>query len=150
MSGLPLPTGAPGGSLSSDVTSELFAAQLGAAYHWDVTRCLELTVIGKAMLGAHRRDVVVTDANLLSGGSHRASSDETEFGWGFELEGRALYRITPRLGVTAGAALNYFGQMGRAEDAFDFTQASTGAVQARQQGDGLLAVTFLVGLHLNF
>ena len=148
--GFRLPTGAGSGFLQSEVESDFFAAQFALAAHWDVAPRWEVSLLGKGLVGLVSTDTEVNDVSLLSGGPHAASADDGAFGWGFEAEARVLYRITPRIGVTAGVAALYLGETSRAHEAFDFTQAGTGAVQVRQGGGDLLALTLLVGLHLNF
>lgn len=147
---LPLATTGSGAYLSSDVSTELLAAQLSAAATWNAARGVELSLLGKCLLGGATRETEVLDCSVLSGGTHRSTTSATEFGWGIEVEGRALFRITQRVGLTVGAAVLYVDGACRAYDAFDFSQAGTGAVQARDDGNGLLAVTFLMGLQVDF
>ena len=94
--GFRLPTGAGGGFLQSEVESDFFAAQFGLAAHWDVAPRWEVSLLGKGLVGLVSTDTEVNDVSLLSGGPHAASADDGAFGWGFEVEARVLYRITPR------------------------------------------------------
>jgi len=150
MRGLTLPNAGGTAFLQSDVISELFAAQFGAAIAWDVATRWEISLLGKGLVGLAYDRARVNDVSVLSGGPHASKNEGGEFGWGFEVEGRALFRLTSHLGLTAGVAALYLGETTRASESFDFTQAGTGAVQARRGGDDLFAVSFLLGVHLNF
>jgi hypothetical protein len=142
--------GAGAAFVESDVDNHFLAGQLAARVRWDVGRNLELSVTGKGLLGAIRREVDVSDANLFSGGAHSAASEETEFGWGAELEVGALWRLSNCFGITAGYTALFVGEVVRGHDGMDFSQASTGAVQAQQVTDEVLIHGFFVGIQLSF
>jgi hypothetical protein len=97
-----------------------------------------------------RRNIRVNDDSIFVGGPHASNNEETEFAFGGELELGLLYRITRNVGVTAGYTLLFVDGIVRPNDAMGFSQAATGAVQARQATSELLLHSVYAGLQFNF
>jgi hypothetical protein len=136
--------------VESNADNQFFGGQVAARARWEVGRNLELGVTAKGLLGAIRREVDVSDLNAFSGGLHGASSDDTEFGWGAEVEVSALWRINRCFGVTLGYQALFLGDVVRAHEGMDFSRVDTGAVQARQETDGVLIHGVFAGIQWSF
>ena len=150
VSGLQLPNQGGTGYMEADALSQLVAGQIGVGGYWNVSRKIELSLLGKALLGWQSQRIDVRDDSVLSGGPHSASTRDRDFGWGFEVEARALWHVNRWLGLSAGAAMLYMGDVSRAWESFDLTQGATGAVQARNAPGEFVAVSLLVGVHFTF
>lgn len=143
----------PGGGSAlahSDVGTDFIAGQLGGDARWLATKNLEVGIGAKLMLGAKKTDAKVNDVSVLAGGAHASSSRKTEFGLGAELEVSLLRRFTRNISGTLGYTLLFMNDAVRADDAMDFSQAATGAVQTKLDGSSLLVHSFFLGVQINF
>ncbi len=131
-------------------TENLFVGvQIGVAAAWDVSPSFVLTGSLKGLAGNVSREARVSDQSIFVGGPHASGSEEDEFVLGAEAELGLLWRVTPRLGVTATYTLLLLDGVLRGYDAMDFTHSTSGAVQARQRTDQLVAHSLFLGLELN-
>ncbi|MDF1702461.1 MAG: hypothetical protein P1V36_15025, partial [Planctomycetota bacterium] len=115
----------------SQVDTTLIAGQLGASGQWLVTERTEIGITGKVLLGSLYSGIDVEDDSIFVGGPHNAAATDTSFGLGGEIEVSLTHWLTRDLGLTAGYTLLFVNDVVRANQAMDFSQAGTGAVQAR-------------------
>ena len=139
---------APTSFLQSDVENTVWAGQVLGALTYGCG-CWEVTGSGRLFLGSMNRMIRIDEDSILSGGVKAAELENTEFGWGFELGLDVRYRFSPCFSLTAGYALVFIGDAQRAADAMDFTQGVTGAVQAQQQLDNVVAHSLFVGFQFD-
>jgi hypothetical protein len=138
------------GFVASDVQNTFFGAQVMIAAHIDASQCLEFYASGKGLFGQMNRDIDIADDSIFAGGPHSASLSDEEFVFGIDFELGLKWRITPRLAITAGYELFILDGVQRAEDAMDFSQSNSGAVQARQTPDQVVTHSLFLGLSINF
>jgi len=134
---------------SSEVDSNLIAAQFGAAAHWLISPRTELGLTGKLLLGSLYSGADVADNSVFVGGAHTSAATDTTFGLGAEFEIGLLHRFSRSFAITAGYTLLFVNDVVRANDAMDFSQATTGAVQAKLDRSELLIHTLTFGLQFN-
>jgi hypothetical protein len=146
----PILPGAGPPFVRSEVENRFLGGQIGGAIRRDVGERFTLSFVLKGLVGGIRRKADVSDANVFAGGTHSASSTDSELVLGMEAELGFRWRLSSRMAITGGYTLTALDNVLRAHDAMDFTQSTSGAVQARQQTDQLIAHTFFVGLNLNF
>jgi len=137
------------GFFQSSTNTDFLAGQLGAAAHYTPWKNFEVGLIGKALLGSMRRNLDVTDDSIFVGGMHAATSEKTEFGFGAEFELALLWRLNRRIALTGGYALLFLNDIVRADDALDFSQGGTGAVQAQQKTSAYLNHSIFAGFQFN-
>ena len=142
--------GGPGAFVASDVENTFIGLQIGAVMHWELSPTFELQASLKGLAGNLNRDLTVSDNDIFSGGAHIATSEEDEVVFGADIDIGARWRITNRLTITAGYNLLFLDGVSRANDAMDFSQANSGAVQAQHETDQLLIHSVFVGLEVNF
>jgi hypothetical protein len=132
----PGPPGTP--FVRSRTVNELVGGQIVGAAWRDVSDELALKVVAKGIFGSVRRDLVVEDEAIFSGGQHRSTDETSEFGWAVEATLALGYRVSPRVALTLGYTVLYVDKVVRANDALDFGQAGSGVVRTRRETDNLL------------
>jgi len=135
---------------ASGATSQFAGLQVGGVLRWRVARRLELLGTLKALGGWARREVDVSDRSIFAGGSHAATASDDDMTWGGEVELGFRWHVKRHISITGGYNLLALDGMQRAADAMDFTQSTSGAVQARIQDDVLLLHSIFLGLTLDF
>ena len=148
--GAPFPglMGSPG--IHSAVDNSYIAGQLGLSYERDLSRCLKLYGRVTGLIGSMRNDIVVRDESFFAPGAHSARLEASNLALGGELQLGLRYVLSSRLALDAGYQLLILDEIVRANDAMDFTQSNTGAVQAIRRTDTLVAHVFLVGFTVGF
>ena len=134
----------------SDVENQFIGVQLGANWHWDINNCFNILATLKIMAGNVRRKATVTDQSIFAGGPHRATSEEDQIvlGGDFEIMGR--WRVTRYLTVVGGYNFLVLDGVLCANDAMDFGNSFSGAVQAQQETDQMIYHGFFAGVQLTF
>jgi len=141
---------APNAFLEAQVNNRFLGLQAMAQWTQRVTPRFEIGLTGKALLGAMNRDMTETDVSIVTGGvTTNGKREETDFGWGFELEVSALWRVMARVGITASYSMLYLSDITRAEQAIDLSQAATGSVQLRDRSDSTLLHSFFLGVRID-
>lgn len=138
------------GYVRSEVENDWLGAQLMLAAHADVSDCVEVYGSLKAMFGSVDRTVHVTDLDIFAGGSHSADADDDEFVFGLDFELGLKWRLSPCLLIGASYNMFFLDGVQRAEDGFDFGLSNSGAVQAQQSPDQLVAHSVFFGVTFNF
>ncbi len=135
--------------ITSQTDNFFVGLQAGVAANWDLSPTFVLSGSFKGMVGNITREARVSDQSIFVGGPHSSSNDEDEIVLGAEFELGVLWRLTPRLGITATYTFLMLDGVLRGYDAMDFTRSTSGAVQARQETDQLITHSVFVGLNLN-
>ena len=135
--------------IGAEARNALFAAQLMAGATYRVSSRFELMADAKVLGGVLTSTVDITEDSILSGGSKAASKDNNEFGWGVEGTVEARFRIGSRLWIRGSAEVLFIDGVQGATDSFDFSQASTGAVQARTLTSDRVISTLFLGVDLD-
>jgi hypothetical protein len=146
----PIGVGAGAAFVDSLSINRFIGGQLGAAGTWGLSERLEATFGAKGLVGSIDRSVRVAGNNIFVGGPTRSSVNEDEVTFGFDIEASLKFRLTPRFALTAGYNLLFLDNVVRAYDAMDFSQAFSGAVQARQELGQLVIHTVFAGINVNF
>ncbi|MHC5011306.1 MAG: BBP7 family outer membrane beta-barrel protein [Planctomycetota bacterium] len=134
--------------IQSDAENAFFGGQLVGEVTEDISSCFEAGLRIGILVGSLSTDARVVDEAIFSGGRHTARNDGSEFTWGFELNAALTYRVSRTFGVVFSYNLLYLDDILRANKAMDFTQANTGAVQARRRTESMLTQMFLIGFEL--
>ncbi len=141
---------APGAFVDSKVTNNFYGGQVGVVAHDDFSDCLEGYAGLKILFGQVSRDIKVTDDSIFAGGPHSSRLKDDEFVLGADFELGFKWHMTPRISLTGGYELFLLDGVQRANDALDFSHSTTGAVQARQSTDQVLAHSLFLGVSFNF
>ena len=139
---------APTSFLQSDVENSLYAGQLMGAWAYAPGRWA-FTLSGRLFLGSMNRKVRIDEDSILSGGVKAGEAEATEFGWGVEAGFDILFRLNRCLALTAGYSFLYASEVTRANDAMDFTQAITGAVQPSTRAGSVYAHAIMLGIQVD-
>ncbi len=143
-------TGLAAGSFLSNTAKNTFiGAQLGGSAAW-VRRKFEAGVSVKGLLGHMQNDVRERDTAIVTGGATTDSQRETSnFGYGVEAEASILFRLTRRIGLTAAYTMLWLGNVSRAGETLDFSQAMTGSVQAGTNTESVLIHSVWAGVRVD-
>lgn len=138
------------GYVRSEVSNDFIGAQGMLAAHVDVSPCVEVFGSLKAMFGSVNRDIDVSDLDIFAGSTHAASVDDDEFVFGLDFELGVKWSLSKCLALGASYNMLFLDGVQRAEDSFDFGQSNSGAVQARQDPDQLVAHSIFFGVTFTF
>jgi hypothetical protein len=138
------------GFVDSDVENTWWGLETGVALHVDVHDDLEAYGSFKALFGSMSRDANVSDDSIFAGGPHSASASDDEIEIGADLEIGVRWKIARHITVTGAYNLLVLDGVQRAEDAFDFSHSTTGAVQAKNDPTQLVIETLFVGVTIDF
>jgi len=138
------------GFVRAEVQNDFIGAQAMLAAHADISDSMEFYGSLKAMFGSVDRQIDVTDLDVFAGGFHSASVDDDEFVFGLDFEIGLKWHLSRCLALGASYNLLFLDNVQRGEDAFDFSQSNSGAVQARQATDQLVVHSLFFGVSFNF
>lgn len=138
------------GFVRSEVKNRFIGMQAMFATHADISENFEFFGSLKAMFGSIDREIDVTDLDIFAGSFHSASIDDDEFVFGLDVELGFKWRLSRCIGVGLSYNLLFLDNVQRGEDAFDFSQSNSGAVQARQAPDQLVVHSIFFGVNFNF
>ncbi len=136
--------------VNSDVENRLIGGQVGIRADWDIGRSFTMSLGVKAIMGDLTRKASVTDTSIFVGGPHASSFEQTEIVFGTDIELGIRWRVTRCISITAGYNLLFLDNVLRANDAMDFTQSQSGAVQAKDDVDQLIIHSLFAGVNFNF
>ena len=117
---------------------------------WHATSCLDLRLSASVIAGPSWRDVAMQSSDFVTPGAKRSNEDFVSLFVGGAFETTLRWRLNRWLSVTAGYEALVVTDVQRADDAFDFTRASTGAVQITDNTDTLFVQTVALGLRFDF
>jgi hypothetical protein len=136
--------------LEGKADSTLWAAQGAAAWRLGAWKRFEVAVLGKGMVGLLDRDLREHDTSIVTGGTTTdAHRERTQLGWALEGEIQATFRPVRRVGITAAYSLLLIGDVTRANEMLDFSQAATGSLQIRDTKSSLLVHALWFGVRID-
>ncbi|MHC5012064.1 MAG: BBP7 family outer membrane beta-barrel protein [Planctomycetota bacterium] len=146
---LPIVPAAGPASIVSEADNTFVGIQLGGAWHYDFSPTFEFRIAARGLIGNVNQDTTVTDANVLAGGTHVSRVDYDEIRLGADVDVGFFLRLSPRFGVTLGYNMFLLDGVARANNAMDFTQSVSGAVQAAIADDQIVNHSLFLGLNIN-
>lgn len=139
----------PTSRLDTEASSGLLALAIGG----DVRRSFgrfELAATGRGYVGYLATRTEIDENSILSGGGKSsAETNNEDFGWALELSAMARVRLGNRMWLRGGYQFLYFPDAARAAGGADFSQANTGAVQARIVTDDIFVHTLFLGIDID-
>ena len=135
--------------LESDADTLFLGLQAGVAWTWQPHDCVSLRIGAHVLAGPSLRDVAISDRGFFTPGTKRTQDHITSGAIGGAFEATLQWRIASWLSITAGYEALVLSSVQRADDAFDFSQGASGAVQLRHHTETLAAQTLAAGLRFD-
>jgi hypothetical protein len=137
------------GSFASDIDNDLIAAELVAEGVWKLSGCWDFLARGSVFAGWMHREGEMSAVNItppITG----ASDEQDDFGFGGELEIALRWHPSACWSLSLGYGLLALGNVTRAHEAFDFSNAGVLDIGPVFEDDLLLVHRVFVGVGFNF